>query len=226
MKKLFPVIHFKNLETVYFNLNICLNNNCQGVILINMDNKPHELIPAIQLIRNITGNDFFIGVNFLNTDISFVTEQIIYNNSINGIWIDNPGLYYKKMEYPIYELHESFSLRKEKDQEFIFFGSVMFKTHVYKNDDTVVTKMAKNLGWIPTTSGRATGIAADIEKISIMKKHIGDYPLAIASGITPENVDLFLPYIDYYLVSTGISKNFYEFDDNKVKYLTNKINSF
>ena len=39
-----------------------------------------------------------------------------------------------------------------------------------------------------TTSGSGTGIAADVAKIHTMKKAIGSHPLAIASGITPENM--------------------------------------
>jgi predicted TIM-barrel enzyme len=54
----------------------------------------------------------------------------------------------------------------------------------------------------------------------------GDYPLAIASGITPENIEKYLPYVDYFLVATGISKTFDEFDPEKRKLLAQKIHEF
>ena len=43
--------------------------------------------------------------------------------------------------------------------------------------------------------------------------------LAIASGISSENIGQFLPFIDLYLVSTSISINFHELDESKVRAL-------
>jgi predicted TIM-barrel enzyme len=76
---------------------------------------------------------------------------------------------------------------------------------------------------VVTTSGDGTGIAADIKKVSDMKSYIKDTPLGIASGITIENVDQYLPYVDAFLVATGISKTFTELDADKVKSLRLKI---
>jgi hypothetical protein len=36
-----------------------------------------------------------------------------------------------------------------------------------------------------------------------LKRALGDWPLAIASGITPENVGEYLPVADCFLVATG-----------------------
>jgi predicted TIM-barrel enzyme len=67
-----------------------------------------------------------------------------------------------------------------------------------------------------TTSGMATGSAPAVEKIRSMREAIGKHPLAIASGMTPENVSQFMPYADAFLVATGISKSSYELDPAKV----------
>lgn len=66
-----------------------------------------------------------------------------------------------------------------------------------------------------TTSGPGTGYAADIEKIRRMKQALGNTPLAIASGITPENIVNYLPHADCFLVATEISRNFTELDPVK-----------
>jgi predicted TIM-barrel enzyme len=59
-----------------------------------------------------------------------------------------------------------------------------------------------------------------VEKIRTIREAIpSDKPLAIASGITPENVRDFLPYIDYVLVATGVSKNYHELDRDKLQRL-------
>ena len=46
---------------------------------------------------------------------------------------------------------------------------------------------------VVTTSGPGTGKAAAPEKIRTIRQAIGDKPLAIASGVTPENVPDYLP---------------------------------
>ena len=77
-----------------------------------------------------------------------------------------------------------------------------------------------------TTSGRATGASAAVEKVKIMKRVIGDRPLAIASGITAENVEQFLPWVDIFLVATGISTSFYELDIEKVHQLAGIVHNW
>ena len=59
------------------------------------------------------------------------------------------------------------------------------------------------------TSGVKTGSAADIEKIRAFRSGCGDKVLALASGVTPENVTDYIPYVDCILVATGqwISNN-------------------
>lgn len=65
-----------------------------------------------------------------------------------------------------------------------------------------------------------------MEKIATMKKAIGDKPLAIASGITLENVENYLPYTEYFLVATGISHTFNELDPVKVGELCKAIHKY
>lgn len=223
MKKLYPVIHFISLQTAETNIKICLDNGCNGVFLINMDCDSKLLNPSLELARKLGGDDFFVGVNRLDTNIKDIQDDISSNKIINGLWEDNPGLYDNEKEPTVSLINEALNKRWEYDLSFNFFGSVAFKTHIKKSDPKIVGHKAIDMGWVPTTSGSATGKAADIEKIKIMKKSIGTFSLAIASGITPENVNKYLPYVDYFLVATGISKDFYNFDENKVKELSTKI---
>ncbi len=79
---------------------------------------------------------------------------------------------------------------------------------------------------VVTTSGPGTGESVDIDKIARMKKALGDTPLAIASGITPENVPDYLPHADSFLVATGISSSFEELDPARVRLLVQRVHSF
>jgi predicted TIM-barrel enzyme len=94
------------------------------------------------------------------------------------------------------------------------------------DDLSLAAQIATHYMDVVTTSGPATGEPAEVEKIKTMKKSIGDFPLAIASGITPENVSDCLPYADIFLVATGISKNFFDLDSDKVHRLSRSIHNF
>ncbi len=59
-----------------------------------------------------------------------------------------------------------------------------------------------------------------------MREAIGDHALAVASGITPENVGDFLPYVDAFLVASGIEKRFGYFDAGKLGALADAIHAW
>ena len=63
-------------------------------------------------------------------------------------------------------------------------------------------------------------------KIQRMSEAADGHPLAIASGVTPDNVNDYLPYINAFLVSTGISKDFHNLDLEKTKELMEKIKNY
>ena len=52
---------------------------------------------------------------------------------------------------------------------------------------------------------------------------LGDHPLAIASGITPENVADYLPFADCFLVATGISTRIEELDAHRTRALIQAV---
>ena len=57
---------------------------------------------------------------------------------------------------------------------------------------------------VVTTSGVATGEEADGGKIASFRRGIGDRPLALASGVTPDNAESYAD-VDAFLVATGVS---------------------
>lgn len=58
------------------------------------------------------------------------------------------------------------------------------------------------------TRDQCSPIAALVEKVRTMRESIGDTALALASGVTAENVHDYLPYVDAFLVGTGIESSF------------------
>ena len=77
-----------------------------------------------------------------------------------------------------------------------------------------------------TTSGTATGQAASLSKIRQIRAAIGDHPLAIASGLTPENITSYLPYANCFLVATGISRSFEMFDPVLMRTFINTVRTY
>lgn len=222
-KKFYPVIHHRDLKTTEEQIQKCLEVQVDGVFLINMDHSHVELNPALKLAREMNPQ-WFIGVNRLGLNNDNISKCIKIDNLVNGYWVDNPGLNYDDPnQIHLLQLTTSIKNRKIIDPEFQFFGSICFKTHPWEHNEKVESRLARGFGWIPTTSGRGTGVAAELDKIKNIKEILNSHPLAIASGIDSENVDLYLPYVDYFLVATGISKNFYEFDLEKMKCLNDKI---
>ena len=59
---------------------------------------------------------------------------------------------------------------------------------------------------VVTTSGIATGQAADLAKISTFRNACGEQAIAIASGVTPDNVHNYANSVDAILVATGINR--------------------
>lgn len=72
---------------------------------------------------------------------------------------------------------------------------------------------------IAVTSGTRTGTAPTVEHVLTIKEELADFmlPLAVASGMTPENIRDFRDHADCFMVATGISKSFTELDPDRVR---------
>ena len=132
-------------------------------------------------------------------------------------WSDNPIVTGNLIFNEAYIIEEEL----KSVPEHLFFNSVAFKYQKKELNIPQAVLNSKNLNFIPTTSGDATGVAADLSKIKVMKETLKDYPLAIASGLTPENIHEYLSLIEFGLVATGISKDFHNFDEEKLNFIIN-----
>lgn len=108
----------------------------------------------------------------------------------------------------------------------LYFGGVAFKYQRHVEDFESACRVATRYMDVVTTSGPGTGHAAEVEKIRRMKAALGVIPLAIASGVTPENVADYLPHADCFLVATGISRSFTELDPARVRSLIAAVCAF
>lgn len=87
----------------------------------------------------------------------------------------------------------------------LHFGGVAFKHQpdVDPADLAALTAAAARHVDVVTTSGRGTGQAVDAAKLATMRAALGAHPLALASGVTPENAHQVRDHVQHVLVSTG-----------------------
>lgn len=208
--KIIPVIHHKDEQLSFYNAEMCAKENVYGLFLISMEGDNYGLSALAKKIKNNFPH-LKIGVNHLGySALESLYENLNY--SLDLTWSDSPIVTGTVIS------EEAKSIAHElESSEHLFFNSVAFKYQRIEKNIPQAVLNSQSLKFIPTTSGEATGKAADLNKLILMKKHLKDYPLGIASGLTPENVHEYTPFIEYGLVATGISENFHTFDSLKLK---------
>ena len=213
-----PVIHAQTLDQCARNAKIAHDAGADGVWLVNHSISRPKLL-AIQGALKEAHPDWWVGVNCLG----YAPQDVFPNlpDNVDGVWVDNAGIV-EGQDEQIYAGYVQ-EIRRAYWGEGPYFGGVAFKYQRPVADFAGAARSATSYMDVVTTSGPGTGQSASLEKIRVMRAAIGDRPLAIASGITPENVGEYLPYADCFLVATGISSSFEELDPARVALLISRV---
>ena len=146
---------------------------------------------------------------------------------VDAYWADDARIDEKNPADSQTEADEIDRIRSSCGWKGLYFGGTAFKKQreVAAADYGRSASIACEFMDVVTTSGIATGHSADITKVSVFREACNDHPLALASGITPENVTEYLPYVDAVLVATGINikDDFYNIDAAKLQSLMKLI---
>lgn len=169
--------------------------------------------------------DKLIGVNLLQYSLTkavSLCQELV--PALDLLWHDSPGV----RSDGVSDEAKAISARRE-GFSFSIYGSVAFKYQPHDPLPGEAALLASELGFLPTTSGAGTGSAPSVEKIAMMQnalraeKHSPTLqPLAIASGMTPENVTEFTPFVTDLIVSTGISVRDGEFSSELLREFIQK----
>lgn len=198
-----PVIHTVNLEQVQYNVNLCQNNGINDVFLIShrvrdWKKASYDFQSYLDWIKSTYPN-MNVGANFLQLDtLSAVVEA--KKIGFDWLWADKSFLQRKSTLTIAEEIANTADLNK-----IAYFGCVAFKYQSPEEDLEWTCKKAIDLMNVVVTSGDGTAQAPDIEKIKLIKEFIGTKPLAIASGITPENKSMFKDYVEHFMVASSIT---------------------
>lgn len=241
----FPVIHYLTAELALKNAEIAVDAGCEGVFLIHMDGANDLLAPVAKDIKS-RWPGLKVGVNYLGwtplraatqnvsdgLDMTWTDVQLTHSQadswaearavksflkSVDMTWADVQQTRSQADSWAEARAVKSFLTALPREKAHLFFSAVAFKYQKSEPDPATASWLALEHGFIPTTSGDATGKAADTEKLRLIRESLGEtHPLAIASGVTPENAAEHAPYLTHILVATGVSESFHEFDYEKL----------
>ena len=221
-----PVIHVISHDQTASNIDKLICAGISGCFLINHDFDVDSFLPIIRSIRN-SFPDFWIGLNFLavtGRDAFPVLATLAKQGCrIDAYWADDARVDERKDQQ--IEANEIQNIRQQTGWNGLYFGGTAFKKQrpVNPADYAKSAKIAGGFMDVVTTSGVATGNAAEISKIAKFRSALPNTPIALASGITFENADDYA-MVDCFMVATGINitDDFYNIDPAKLRLLISK----
>ena len=214
------------------NVGIAIDQRAAGVFLINHDFEVDRFLPIIHSIRSAYPL-VWLGVNFLAVTgkkaFPILADLQKEGCVVDGYWADDARIDEQSSADDQPEAAEILAIKKECGWSGLYFGGTAFKKQRIVDQQYFQIAAAIAAGWmdVVTTSGVATGQEAGIEKARAFREGVGESALALASGITVENVGRYVNYLDAILVATGINVagDFYNIDRSRLRRLIEKADS-
>lgn len=210
----FPVIHFLDAATAHSEIHVARSCDADGVFLISHGNADTALLEVARIaIREHDG--FPIGLNLLSMPC-VQAARLAMDVGSTMIWADDMGVDSRGLTAEGREM----STMAGAAPWLKLFASVAFKYRPHEADPVGAAAHARAAGFIPTTSGDATGHAPAVGKIESMGS---GGALAIASGMTPGNVGNYASALTHILVATGVARSEYHIDPVRLKALIGQV---
>lgn len=214
-----PVIHVLDSARTRQNVEILLEAGAQGCFLINHDFEPEKFLPIIRDTRAAFPS-LWMAVNFLAVtgEHAFPMLGQLQDEGcqVDAYWADDACIDENGTNT---EAKTIAAARAASGWDGLYFGGTAFKKQREVAPDRYgdAAREACPFMDVITTSGVATGQEADLNKIETFRAAIGDRPMALASGISPENARSYAD-VDCFMVATGINVpgNFYDIDAGRL----------
>jgi predicted TIM-barrel enzyme len=220
-----PVLHPVTRDAALVAVEVAVAAGADGVFLINQGLNEREVVALIgEVYRRYPA--LWVGVNLLGRSPADALAYTLEGaGRIDGIWSDNAGIDERAASQP--QAQDFVDARTRLGWQGLYFGGVAFKYQraVARADLGKATAIAARYMDVVCTSGAGTGKAADPAKPRAMREG-APVPLALASGVTTANVGEYLPYVDAYLVGTGIERELGVLDSDETKRLATAIHAF
>ena len=215
---LLPVIHPVDERAARASVRVAVEAGCRGVFLINQGMSADQVLALMMTVRRDHPR-LWIGVNLLGHPPAEVLARGLAagEGRLDGIWTDHAGV------EPDGRADQAAAFATARGGwRGLYLGGVAFKYQAPVPAERLgeVARIASAYLDVVCTSGPGTGHAADPAKVIAMREGLGPEPaLALASGVTDENVAGYLPYVDAYLVGTGIEHELGVLDPARVTRL-------
>lgn len=226
---LLPVVHPVGRREALEAVHVACSLGLRGVFLIDQIMHEGDVLALVREIRE-RHHGLWVGVNLLSRlPAEALVTALGGCGTIDGLWSDNAGVDSRGVEQlagvdarGVEQRAGAFvTARRAVSWDGLYFGGVAFKYQrpVARDDLGRVASMASAYMDVVCTSGPGTGVAADIEKVRGLYGGLGGHALALASGITAQNVRDYLPYVQAFLVGTGIETSLGVLDPKKIEGL-------
>jgi hypothetical protein len=218
---LLPVIHPISSDEAMRSVRVVWNAGVRGLFLIDQGMSADEVLDLVLDIRRRLPA-LWVGVNLLGVPPAEVLRRGLgaCAGRLDGIWTDNAEI---DEDAPVQPAAQAFlDARAKHGWTGLYFGGVAFKyqREVPAEKWSRAASTAQAFMDVACTSGPGTGQPADVAKVIAMRDGVGSAgAIALASGVTDTNVGGYLPYVDAYLVGTGIERAFGVIDPDKVARL-------
>lgn len=221
-----PVIHVLDEAQAERNVRILIAEGAPGCFLINHDFGVEPFLPIIAHVRR-RFPALWMGVNFLavtGRDAFPVLGRLQREGTqVDAYWADDARIDEHRAADDQQEASGIAAARTASGWTGIYTGGTCFKKQREVDPAHYETSARLATAYMDAvcTSGVATGHAADMDKIRTFRRGIGDEALTLASGITPDNADLYMDDVDGFMVATGINLDgdFYNIDHRKLSRL-------
>jgi len=218
-----PVIHVLDDARTAANIDHIIDAGLKGCFLINHDFGIDAFLPVLAAIRGRYPN-FWIGVNFLAVTglkaFPILADLDARGVRIDAYWADDARIDESAVTQE--EADNIAATRTACGWEGLYFGGTAFKKQrpVDPKDYARAAGIAGGFMDVVTTSGIATGHSADLGKLAEFRGALPDRPIALASGITPDNATDY-DMVDCFMVATGINfeNDFYNIDPARLSQL-------
>lgn len=202
-----PVIHPVSRETALESIETAIASGADGIFLINQGMSTREILSFIPDIHH-RHERLWIGVNLLGSSPEEVVA-LVADLPVGGIWSDNAFIEEGSDTQPAGARFRQ--ARQRAGWKGLYFGGVAFKYQREVPNALLPSAAEKAIPWMDviTSSGPGTGVAASVEKVMALRSGAGAHPLGLASGVSPENIARFLPYVNAYLVASEIETTKY-----------------
>jgi uncharacterized protein len=214
---LLPVVHPVSREEALRSIDVVHRAGAKGCFLIDQGMSERDVLALVLEVRAAFPT-LWIGLNLLGRSPAdaLATALDACGGRIDGIWSDNARIDERATEQPAADAFVT--ARRERGWNGLYFGGVAFKyqREIAFADLGRTAGLAARYMDVLCTSGPGTGKAADADKVRAIRDGAGGAAIALASGVTAENAHVYTPYVNAFLVGTGLEARLGVIDEAKL----------